>query len=42
MNFGSLGQPGIPLLADGAMGTMLHERGIGFGECFDALNLTTR
>ncbi len=29
-----------PLLADGAMGTMLHERGIGFDECFDALNLS--
>ncbi|RME06212.1 MAG: bifunctional homocysteine S-methyltransferase/methylenetetrahydrofolate reductase [Anaerolineae bacterium] len=29
-----------PVLADGAMGTMLHERGIGFDECFDALNLT--
>lgn len=28
------------LLADGAMGTMLHSRGIGFDECFDALNLT--
>ena len=29
-----------PILADGAMGTLLHERGIGFEECFDALNLT--
>ena len=29
-----------PLLADGAMGTMLHARGVGFDECFDALNLT--
>ncbi len=28
-----------PLLADGAMGTLLHARGIDFGECFDALNL---
>lgn len=28
------------LLADGAMGTMLHSRGIGFDQCFDALNLT--
>jgi methionine synthase I (cobalamin-dependent)/5,10-methylenetetrahydrofolate reductase len=28
------------LLADGAMGTMLHARGIGFDECFDELNLT--
>ncbi|HUF37356.1 MAG TPA: bifunctional homocysteine S-methyltransferase/methylenetetrahydrofolate reductase [Anaerolineales bacterium] len=29
-----------PLLMDGAMGTMLHERGVGFDECFDELNLT--
>jgi homocysteine S-methyltransferase len=29
-----------PLLADGAMGTMLHARGIGFDQCFDELNLT--
>lgn len=29
-----------PLLSDGAMGTMLHTRGIGFDECFDQLNLT--
>ncbi len=29
-----------PLLADGAMGTLLHERGIGFENCFDELNLT--
>ncbi|MGE5643755.1 MAG: bifunctional homocysteine S-methyltransferase/methylenetetrahydrofolate reductase [Byssovorax cruenta] len=28
------------LLADGAMGTMLHTRGIGFERCFDELNLT--
>jgi homocysteine S-methyltransferase len=28
-----------PLLADGAMGTMLHSKGISFEECFDALNL---
>jgi homocysteine S-methyltransferase len=28
------------LLADGAMGTMLHARGIGFERCFDELNLT--
>ena len=28
------------LLADGAMGTMLHSRGIGFEKCFDELNLT--
>ncbi|MBU4225474.1 MAG: bifunctional homocysteine S-methyltransferase/methylenetetrahydrofolate reductase [Chloroflexi bacterium] len=29
-----------PLLADGAMGTMLHARGISFEKCFDELNLT--
>ena len=29
-----------PLLADGAMGTMLHDRGIDFTKCFDELNLT--
>lgn len=28
------------LLADGAMGTMLHARGVGFEKCFDELNLT--
>jgi homocysteine S-methyltransferase len=28
------------LLADGAMGTMLHARGIGFHQCFDELNVT--
>jgi methionine synthase I (cobalamin-dependent)/5,10-methylenetetrahydrofolate reductase len=27
------------ILADGAMGTMLHARGIGFDQCFDELNL---
>jgi homocysteine S-methyltransferase len=29
-----------PLLADGAMGTMLHGRGVSFEHCFDELNLT--
>jgi methionine synthase / methylenetetrahydrofolate reductase(NADPH) len=28
------------LLADGAMGTVLHARGIGFDKCFDELNTT--
>jgi methionine synthase / methylenetetrahydrofolate reductase(NADPH) len=28
------------LLADGAMGTMLHARGVSFTNCFDELNLT--
>ena len=34
-----LGNP-RPLVADGAMGTMLHKRGVAFEECFDQLNLT--
>lgn len=29
-----------PILVDGAMGTMLNSRGIGFDQCFDALNLS--
>jgi homocysteine S-methyltransferase len=29
-----------PILGDGAMGTMLNARGVGFDHCFDALNLT--
>jgi len=29
-----------PLLSDGAMGTILHQRGITFEDCFDRLNLT--
>jgi methionine synthase I (cobalamin-dependent)/5,10-methylenetetrahydrofolate reductase len=33
-----LGQ--TPLLADGAMGTMLHGKGVSFDRCFDELNLT--
>ena len=28
-----------PILGDGAMGTMLNARGVGFDQCFDALNL---
>ncbi len=28
------------ILSDGAMGTMLHQRGIDFDQCFDELNLT--
>jgi methionine synthase / methylenetetrahydrofolate reductase(NADPH) len=31
---------GRPILSDGAMGTVLHSRGIHFEDCFDALNLT--
>lgn len=30
----------LPLLLDGAMGTMLNARGIGFEACFDALNVS--
>jgi homocysteine S-methyltransferase len=30
----------LPILRDGAMGTMLYARGVGFESCFDALNLT--
>lgn len=29
-----------PILADGAMGTMLNAGGVGFEQCFDALNVT--
>lgn len=29
-----------PLLSDGAMGTLLHQKGVSFEECFDLLNLT--
>jgi homocysteine S-methyltransferase len=30
----------VPLLSDGAMGTMLNAHGESFEQCFDALNLT--
>jgi methionine synthase I (cobalamin-dependent)/5,10-methylenetetrahydrofolate reductase len=39
MNFLERLSTGI-LLTDGAMGTMLHARGVGFDKCFDELNLT--
>ena len=29
-----------PLLADGALGTLLNQRGVGFEHCFDELNLS--
>ncbi len=29
-----------PLLSDGAMGTVLHARGVSIDQCFDSLNLT--
>jgi methionine synthase / methylenetetrahydrofolate reductase(NADPH) len=35
-----LSNPSTTLLADGAMGTMLHARGASFEKCFDELNLT--
>ena len=35
-----LSKSGKPLLSDGAMGTLLNARGIGFDQCFDALNLS--
>ena len=38
--FISLLESGHPILFDGAMGTMLNQRGVGFDECFDELNLT--
>jgi homocysteine S-methyltransferase len=38
--FLSLLASGRPILSDGAMGTVLHQRGINFDECFDALNLS--
>lgn len=30
-----------PLLSDGAMGTVLHQRGVNFEDCFDGLNLSS-
>src|SRR3972149_3635149 len=30
----------LPLLGDGAMGTLLNARGVAFDQCFDALNLS--
>ncbi len=30
----------VPILGDGAMGTMLNARGVNFEQCLDALNLT--
>jgi homocysteine S-methyltransferase len=36
----TLQQSARPLLSDGAMGTVLHQRGVGFDICFDSLNLS--
>jgi homocysteine S-methyltransferase len=37
LTFSDLISSGKPALSDGAMGTLLHERGIGFNKCFDEL-----
>jgi methionine synthase I (cobalamin-dependent)/5,10-methylenetetrahydrofolate reductase len=39
MNFSERLSTGT-ILADGAMGTMLHARGVNFDKCFDELNIT--
>ncbi|MBE2270043.1 MAG: hypothetical protein IAE80_17530, partial [Anaerolinea sp.] len=33
-----LAQTDRPLLADGAMGTLIHSRGVSMDACFDDLN----
>ncbi len=38
--FTLLAESSKPILTDGAMGTLLHARGVGFDQCFDELNLT--
>jgi homocysteine S-methyltransferase len=40
LTFKALLQSGKPVLSDGAMGTLLHERGVKLETCFDALNLS--
>ena len=35
-----LAETNLPLLGDGAMGTLLNAQGVGFDACLDALNLT--
>ncbi|MFW5713779.1 MAG: bifunctional homocysteine S-methyltransferase/methylenetetrahydrofolate reductase [Brevefilum sp.] len=35
-----LSQTERPIVTDGAMGTLLHERGVEIDDCFDELNLT--
>lgn len=37
---GLLDKGKYPLLSDGAMGTLFHQRGINFDQCFDELNIT--
>ncbi len=38
-NFSTLLAAPRPILSDGAMGTILNQRGVGFDGCFDELNL---
>lgn len=38
-NFSDLLALPRPILSDGAMGTILNQRGVGFDDCFDELNL---
>ncbi len=38
-NFSALLAGSRPILSDGAMGTLLNQRGVGFDGCFDELNL---
>jgi homocysteine S-methyltransferase len=38
-HFFNLIEKGRPLVSDGAMGTVLHQRGNRFDDCFDGLNL---
>ena len=38
-NFSTLLAASRPILSDGAMGTILNQRGVGFDDCFDELNL---
>jgi homocysteine S-methyltransferase len=40
MKFLSMLSEEKPLLSDGAMGTLLHDRGINFETCFDELNIS--
>ncbi|HVN55503.1 MAG TPA: bifunctional homocysteine S-methyltransferase/methylenetetrahydrofolate reductase [Anaerolineaceae bacterium] len=40
LTLSALFESGKPVLADGAMGTTLHQRGVSFDQCFDELNLT--
>jgi Methionine synthase I (cobalamin-dependent), methyltransferase domain len=39
-DFKALLQSGRPIIGDGAMGTLLHDRGVKPDTCFDALNLS--